>query len=223
MKTKQELLDGLKAYTLEWEAYLDEHFEDCDYQMYKQEIQEQYNKVMERVPSELSIKDELNSVLKNTLLKIKEKELEINSFKEHTNIKEILVDDHNVLIQRRKAKLLAEIKKDLYKPKLKDLSQLGEQDQKYKYIHNAMYYRKEFVKKLQEYKRTLKQVEIELGDEFDNQCRVVLGHISFLNIGMGSSEQIVKFTMDNLDLYKKHDEFLVKTLDNFKKDYLGVY
>jgi hypothetical protein len=223
---RENLLASLKNYTQEWDTFLDNQFEECDYDLYRKQIKSEYNKVLDRLPDESSdnIRSELNSTLKNTLLKIKEKEMELSAFKEHVNIKDLLVEDHNVLIQRRKEKLLADIKENLYVPKLKNLSEIGTDKvtDKYKFINNAMYYRKEFVKKLIEYQKVLCNVEIQLSDDFIVKSRVILGHVSFVNIGLDNANEIVNFTIDNVEIFNKHDTYLTNVYSKFQKDYLGL-
>jgi hypothetical protein len=147
----------------------------------------------------------------------------LSAFKEHVNIKDLLVEDHQVLIQRRKEKLLANIKENLYSHKLKDLSEIDKVKEKYKFINNAMYYRKQFVGTLQEYNKILEKVELGISPDFTDKSRVILGHLSFLNVSSGTEQNkgmIVKFTLDNLQLYKNHDQYLIDVFDKFKSEYL---
>lgn len=209
--TKESLLKGLKDYIKEWEQFLDNTFDECDYRLYYETIKKEYNKVLMKLPKEYkdTFQNELSGVIKDVLLKIKEKQIELESFKDNVNIKEILAEDTSIVQERRKKQFLDDIKETLYCPQLMDLVNVKNLDpsKRFKYVNNAMYYRKEFTKKLLEYNEKLKRVDIQLDSEFVQRACVILAHISFLMVSSETSS-VVDFVMDNLELYIAHDKYL---------------
>ena len=206
--TTEKLLAGLKDYSIEWENVLNDTFEKIDFDLYSTRIKQEYNKVLTKLPeSDIEyIKPILNRTLKNILLLIKEKELELESFNAKVDITGLLAEDTLELELRNKDVLFKELQ-GIIEPRLKHTNKLNESKDKYTFINNSLYYRKKYAKELSTIITKLERVNTVIDPDFESMYCTIIRHISFLSTS-DNPRDIVSFVLNNLDLYIAHDDYL---------------